>query len=242
MQNNTKQKIVAMFLDLDDTLYPHSSGIRTCMYDNIATYMEKNFGIENGKEKMQQVMSTGKFNTTMDALLAEGYEYKNPLEYYQFVNSGFDLHDKIVANDTQLLNMLVQMKQYHEKQNIPFVLHLFSNANSEHVDRVLSHLGIAHVFDHFTTYEQMVFQSKPHPDAYWIALERAGLRDAFERGEVDAYFVDDSVKNLQAAQDMGWNVVHVNENHKWDTPQGILKISHFYELPTVLPHLFDQNE
>ena len=261
--DNSQQEIVALFLDLDDTLYNHSSGIRKCMHQRIYQFMEEKLGIKNAEEYGKQLQQ--KHITILDGLLANGYGEKigDFIEYYRFVNSGFTLEDKIPFKDPKLHDMLVKLKTIQQSRmiknpNYKFILHLFSNANIEHVERVLKFLGIFHLFDSFTTYEYLLTQCKPHKNAYSVALQRAGVWDAFQESKCTVYFVDDAIQNVEAAKEhYDWHVVHINENHheskfvhscehQNSTPQNVFNpkklhiIREIYDLEHIVPHLFQE--
>lgn len=55
MQTPQQQKLVALFLDLDDTLYNHSSGIRACMHKRIRQFMTERLDIENADQVAAQL-------------------------------------------------------------------------------------------------------------------------------------------------------------------------------------------
>ena len=86
---------------------------------------------------------------------------------------------------------------------------IFTNSDKKHTRRVLEHIGIADLFDGVVDVEDIKPHCKPQSEAFLIALKLLGNLDAKE-----CLFIDDSLRNIQTAADMGLSVVYVNEKKK----------------------------
>ncbi|KAJ1806511.1 suppressor of deletion of TFIIS [Coemansia sp. RSA 2599] len=108
----------------------------------------------------------------------------------------------------------------------------FTNAGVAHARRVLGCLGVEDLFDGITycDYTEPSFPCKPERAAYERAMLEAGVSDPQM-----CYFVDDSLRNVEAAAELGWTAVEVSP-----TQRTALHIQRIHELPSVLPQLFNK--
>ncbi|KAF0976812.1 hypothetical protein FDP41_004107 [Naegleria fowleri] len=230
------------FFDLDDCLYPKSSGVNIHVRNRIAQYLSEQLGIENAMEKSVNLYL--QHGTTLRGLIAEGYNV-DPITFYHYVHSGFDL-DGVQQHDEELHSMIAKLKQ-----NVDKVV-LFTNSDKRHAKRLLNHLGILELFDQIVCYEDLELSVKPHPHAYELAAEISGLpsgslenhtpswKDMIVNSQLEIYFADDNLKNVMAAFDMGWNACWVCEQEGVQPPpnEGIPFVQDVKQLPKVWPHLF----
>ncbi|KAG2388427.1 hypothetical protein C9374_000591 [Naegleria lovaniensis] len=230
------------FFDLDDCLYPKSSGINIHVRNRIAQYLSEKLGIENAEEKSVNLYL--QHGTTLRGLIAEGYNV-DPLTFYHYVHSGFELNG-VQQHDEELHSMIAKLKQ-----NVDKVV-LFTNSDSRHAQRLLSHLGILELFDQIVCYEDLELSVKPHPHSYEIAAEISGLpsgslehhspswKDMIVNSQLEIYFADDNLKNVMSAFDMGWKACWVCEQEGVEPPpnEGIPFVQDVKQITKVWPHLF----
>jgi putative hydrolase of the HAD superfamily len=80
-----RPKYDCLLFDLDDTLYPLSSGIATACLKNIEGYMVEKLGIDKSKIPDLCNLLYKNYGTTMAGLRAIGYDFDYD-EYHSFVH------------------------------------------------------------------------------------------------------------------------------------------------------------
>ncbi len=193
--------INTIFIDLDDTLYPKSSGIWELIRKRIDLYMHDQLGFswEDIPPLRQSLFQ--KYGTTMRGLQAN---YKvNDREFLAFVH---DVNVQgILSPDPQLRQKLTSLDQS---------LYLFTNADSVHAGRVVQALGLEGCFKGITDIIDITPYCKPQPQAYQIAFQRSGVTDPSH-----CLLVDDAPRNLATAKDLGCRTILIGdpaEPNGWD--------------------------
>lgn len=153
-------------------------------------------------------------------------------EYIRLVEDSLSLKDHLVPS-ADLQDWL---------ESITAAKWLFTNAGIAHAKRSLGLLGIAHCFEGivYCDYAEHQFPAKPETSAYHRAMHSARVDSSGL-----CYFVDDSAPNVQAAQAMGWNAAHLDEDlaqaAEWDAQCSaeypFPRIRSIYELTDVFPEL-----
>ncbi|WOL04733.1 Haloacid dehalogenase-like hydrolase [Canna indica] len=82
-QKTQRPKYDCLLFDLDDTLYPLSSGIAAECSKNIRDYMHEKLGIEETKVPDLCALLYQKYGTTMAGLRAIGYDFDYD-DYHRF--------------------------------------------------------------------------------------------------------------------------------------------------------------
>lgn len=185
-----------LVLDMDDTLYPMSSDLRTSLVAAINYFTHKitGCGLEEANERAANYCR--KYGLTIKGLLIEGNIV--PEEYEEYLDNYVE-YDRI-RRDERLISLL-------EAINADIVI--FTNSGWVHTRRILERLDILHLCHLivFTDYQEASFPVKPDEEAY-VRVERL-------MGNVTPemiYFVDDNLKNVQAALDRGWNAIQIVED------------------------------
>jgi len=80
---------------------------------------------------------------------------------------------------------------------------IFTNASTEHANRVLQALGIAHHFRRIFDIRATRFHCKPDPEAFRILLEALPARGP------ECLLIDDNPRNLRAGKAAGMHTVLV---------------------------------
>ena len=152
------------------------------------------------------------------------HHHVDPQDYLQFVHdipAGDFLHP-----DTHLRNLLLALP--HRKW-------IFTNSDSAHANRVLTALNLADCFDGIISLESMEYECKPHPIAYQIALKVAGETDPHR-----VVYLDDSIRNLAPAKELGFFTIYVGESnnaHQYANFSPDLSIPRPHDLLQALPAL-----
>ncbi|XP_031122996.1 uncharacterized protein C24B11.05-like [Ipomoea triloba] len=202
-------KYNCLLFDVDDTLYPYSSGVSAQCTRNINEYMIQTLGIEEIKVPEMCVQLYKDYGTTMAGLRAMDYDFDYD-DYHSYVHGR--LPYDILKPDPVLRNLL---------QSLPLRKVIFSNANDAHVAKVLNILGLEDCFEEIITFESLnpkhnsneserdseipktPIVCKPFEEAFEQAFKIAGIEPK------KTLFFDDSIRNLQTAKHMGLGTVWV---------------------------------
>ncbi|XP_010455085.1 PREDICTED: suppressor of disruption of TFIIS-like [Camelina sativa] len=226
---NTSPPIYECLLfDLDDTLYPFSSGLSDACTNNIIEFMVEKLGIdEEGVVELNDILYK-KHGTTMAGLKAVGYEFDND-EYHSFVHGRLPYEN--LKPDPVLRNLLT---------SLPFRKLVFSNGDDAHVMRALKRLGIEDCFERIISFETL---NPVINEADEVSCETGHLPEnpvickpteiafekAFEIAQIDPHktlFFDDSVRNIQTGKAVGLHTVLVGKSEKVDGSDYALESIH----------------
>ncbi|MCO5609301.1 hypothetical protein L7F22_063527 [Adiantum nelumboides] len=214
-----------LIFDLDDTLYPLSSGIASSCSKNIIDFMVQRLGIP-ASEALQLSLTLYKAHgTTMAGLVALGYAFKFD-EYHEFVHGPLPYH--VLHQDLKLRNLLLSLPQRKL---------VFTNADQIHAVKVLSRLGIEDCFervicfDTFNNNGSTRIVCKPSLEAFEHAIRIAGIDVS------KSLFFDDSLRNIQGAKLAGLRGVLVGSS-----VPGVACIDSTHDLEEALPVLWQEGE
>lgn len=211
-------KITTLFFDLDDTLYPPSSGLWDEIRVRIELYLRDRMHIP--PEQITEVRQSFylQYGTTLRGLQVT--RNVDTLDYLAYVHD-IPLTDYI-RPEPRLRGVL---------ETIPLRKLIFTNGDRNHAHRVLDILGLQGVFDDIIDIVDVAPYCKPQPEAFQIALQRAGSPDPRT-----CLMLDDSPRNLAAAQLLGFETICVGAQA---TPESgfSASIPHILDLLNVLPGL-----
>jgi putative hydrolase of the HAD superfamily len=182
-----------LFLDLDDTLYPHTCGLWEAVGARIQSYTELTLDVNAEEASRLRGHYLSEYGTTLNGLMH--HHQIDPLEYLTYV------HDvpveRLLLPDPELRTMLSSI-------NIPRVV--FTNAHREYAQRVLQQLGILDLIHQIIDILALDYSNKPNPESYRRALALAGHPPA-----ETCVMVDDRYPNLAAAAKFGLTTVLVGD-------------------------------
>ncbi|KAE8661101.1 hypothetical protein F3Y22_tig00116939pilonHSYRG00240 [Hibiscus syriacus] len=138
-----RHKFDCLLFDLDDTLYPLSSGLSRECGKNIKDYMVEKLGIE--KEKIVELSNLlyKNYGTTMAGLRAIGYDFDYD-EYHSYVHGRLPYEN--LKPDPQLRNLLL---------SLPLRKIIFTNADKVHAAKALIKLGLEDCFEGIICFETL---------------------------------------------------------------------------------------
>uniref|UniRef100_A0A1D1YAT4 Uncharacterized protein C24B11.05 n=1 Tax=Anthurium amnicola TaxID=1678845 RepID=A0A1D1YAT4_9ARAE len=139
----SKAKSECLLFDMDDTLYPLSSGLNLACRKNIQEYMLNHLHIEESLVPKMCLDLYKEYGTTMAGLKALGYEFDND-DFHAHVHGR--LPYETLKPDPVLRNLLLSMPQ----RKI-----IFTNADKAHVALVLSKLGLEDCFEGVICFETL---------------------------------------------------------------------------------------
>ncbi|GLT79193.1 hypothetical protein SLA2020_506890 [Shorea laevis] len=136
-------KYDCLLFDLDDTLYPLSSGIARECGKNIKDYMVEKLGIDKDKIIELSNLLYKNYGTTMAGLRAIGYDFDYD-EYHSFVHGRLPYEN--LRPDPVLRSLLL---------SLPFRKFIFTNADRNHAANALSKLGLKDCFEGIICFETL---------------------------------------------------------------------------------------
>ncbi|XP_059647077.1 uncharacterized protein C24B11.05-like [Cornus florida] len=146
-ENRFKQaqspKYDCLLFDLDDTLYPLSSGLATVCSKNIKDYMVEKLGIDESKITELGNLLYKNYGTTMAGLRAIGYDFDYD-EYHSFVHGRLPYQN--LKPDPVLRSLLL---------SLPIRKVIFTNADKIHAIKALSRLGLGDCFEGIICFETL---------------------------------------------------------------------------------------
>ncbi|KAG8096581.1 hypothetical protein GUJ93_ZPchr0013g37907 [Zizania palustris] len=252
-----KPKFDCLLFDLDDTLYPMSSGISARVKKNIEDYMVEKLGIEESKIENLGNLLYKNYGTTMAGLRAVGYSFDYD-EYHSFVHGRLPYEN--IKPDPVLKHIL---------KNLRIRKLIFTNGDKDHAVRALERLGLEDCFEGIICFETLnpPCPSPPSVDREANIFDIAGhfvrsaaatelprtpvlckpnvdaMEEALRIANVNphkAIFFDDSVRNIQAGKRIGLHTVLVG------TPQRVKGADHALEsihnIKEALPELWEEAE
>lgn len=187
------------FFDLDNTLYPKSSGIAELMVERIELFFVNYLKLPLEESKILGARYYRDYGLAIKGLI---HNFSiDPVEYDKYVDGGLQLDEilKPVPELTSLLDRLSRKGQCW----------IFTNAGQSHALRIIKLLKIDSFFSGiiYCDYSEPNFPAKPDRLAFARAMKCAQVDDVKK-----CFFFDDSIGNIRTAQEIGWNVVYVDED------------------------------
>lgn len=203
-----------LFFDLDDTLYPPTSGIWEAIGDRMVQYMIQKVDIPASIAAAERERLFHTHGTTMRGLVAE-YQI-NDLDFLEFVHD-IEINDYLSHNPV-LREILLRYP--HRKL-------IFTNADTGHADRVLKALGLYDLFDQIIDIRSIKPWCKPQPESIAKALELAGIEEPS-----NCVLIDDAYRNLVTAHEFGLYTIQVGVDYANSPVDAAIR--NLEDLPKVL--------
>ena len=127
--------ITYLLVDLDETLYPSSSGMVEEISRRMTTYVSRYLQLDENRAALLRRELSQKHGTTLTGLMTE-YNFNDPEAYLEFAHPtdvGRYLH-----KDPELASAL---------SSIALPKSILTNAPQEHALRILEYLEIPHLFE-----------------------------------------------------------------------------------------------
>ncbi|MFZ2098181.1 MAG: pyrimidine 5'-nucleotidase [Anaerolineales bacterium] len=184
----------SLYFDLDDTLYPASSGLWEAIRERMNSYMQHCIDLPLPEIVRLRQGYLEKYGTTLRGLQAH-YQVDTD-EYLAYVH---DLPlEQFIQPDPNLRKLLLSLPQRRW---------IFTNADGNHARRVTKILGIEDCFTGIIDIRAIDFACKPDKIAYQRALAITGDDDPSR-----CIIFDDALRNLAPAREMGFFTVLVGKN------------------------------
>jgi putative hydrolase of the HAD superfamily len=183
-----------LFFDLDDTIYPNSTGLWEAIRSRMGQYMHERLGLPVDQVPALRRRYFITYGTTLRGL--QIHYHVNADDYLAYV------HDLPL---TEYLQSAPELRRL--VLSLPQRRWIFTNADDQHARRVLDVLGLTDCFEGIIDVRAIEFACKPELAAYERALAIAGNPCAHE-----CVLIDDSPVNLAPARRMGFTTVLVRQN------------------------------
>lgn len=207
-------KIEAIFIDMDDTLYPSDSGLWMEIRSRIYTYISENIGVTYEEAKLLSASYVKEYGTTFKGLSA--HYTIDAQKYFQVVHD-IDLN-QFIKPAPRLRTML---------DSLPIKKYIFTNADAAHASRALKAMELTDSFEGIIDIHMLEPTCKPHKDAFETAMKFAGILDP-----KSCVFVDDLVPNVLSANELGMMSILFGAKNSAD-PYPI-KMSDWQQFPELL--------
>ena len=204
------------FFDLDETLYPASSGLWEAIRGRINLYLRERMGFSQEEIDARRESYFREYGTTLRGLQAN---YPVDMEDYLAFVHAISL-DQYIHPDPALRSMLA---------GLPGRKYIFTNADRAHAERVMKVLGVQDQFDGILDVHVIAPFCKPMPEAFGLALKAAG-------GPVphECVLIDDQARITRAARQLGFYAVLMGKDGS--SPDADAVIASLLDLPSALEH------
>ncbi|HEX3676567.1 MAG TPA: pyrimidine 5'-nucleotidase [Sphingomicrobium sp.] len=187
--------------DLDNCLYPASTGLFELIDERMGIYIERLLDCDPEEARRVQKAHFHEHGTTLAGLMKE-----HGVDPHDFLTDVHDIALDRVQCDERLVRLLPRL---------PGRRFVFTNGDAPYARRVLDRIGISHHFDELHDIHASSYRPKPDPHGYELLCERFGI----DPGR--ALLVDDMVQNLAPAKALGMATIWVDNgsergNHNYD--------------------------
>lgn len=183
-------KIRTLYIDLDDTVYPSSSGVWQAIRQRIDAFICDHYHLPLDEAVTLRQDLFHRYGTTMRGL--QQVYHLDEEAYLRYVHD-VPLQEYIQPNPA--LGTLLD--------HLPYNKAILTNADANHAKRVLGVLGIQNSFNRIIDIHTIAPYCKPMPEAFEIALEEMNERAS------ECAVVEDSTANLITAKKLGFYTICV---------------------------------
>lgn len=213
-------QFTTIFFDLDDTLYPASSGLWQTLKERMSRYMVERLHIPAEDVPRLREAYFREYGTTLRGLQAN---YAVDMQDYLAYVHDVRLEDYIHPDPIQQA-VLASLRT----RNL-----ILTNADVHHARRVLRHLCIEEYFDDIIDIHRMEPYCKPNPAAFALALQIAGESDPSR-----CALIDDLPPITRAAKAFGlYTILYREAASSAALPSEMdadVVMSHWSQLPALL--------
>lgn len=178
-------QFTTIFFDLDDTLYPSSTGLWKAIKERMNTYMRERMGFPEDQISAIREKYFLQYGTTLRGLQAH-----HEIDVQDFLAYVHDLPLKEYLTPNPNLRSIIA--------SLPTRNLIFTNADSAHADRVLTALGLRDLFEIVVDVNAIAPYCKPMPESFQIAMKAAGENDPSK-----CVMIDDIHRTTRAAKEAG---------------------------------------
>jgi putative hydrolase of the HAD superfamily len=176
--------------DLDNCLYPASTGLFALIDERMSAYIQRLLECDPAEARRVQKAHFHEHGTTLAGLMKE-----HGVDPHHFLG---DVHaiplDRVTCDD----------RLARELGRLPGRRFVFTNGDASYARRVLEAIGVGGQFEDLHDIHASDYRPKPDPHGYALLCERFGIDPKA------ALLVDDMVQNLAPAKALGMTTVWVD--------------------------------
>ncbi len=176
--------------DLDNCLYPASSGLFALIDERMGAYIQRLLNCDPVEAKRVQKAHFHAHGTTLAGLMKD-----HGVDPHDFLEDVHDIALDRVQCDERLVRQLPRL---------PGRRFVFTNGDAPYARRVLEKIGVQGHFDDLHDIHASGYRPKPDPYGYQLLCERFGIDPAH------ALLADDMAQNLGLAKALGMTTVWVD--------------------------------
>ncbi len=207
-------KFSTVFFDLDDTLYPASTGLWHAIKERMNLYMRDHMGFAPAHIPRLREKYFREYGTTLRGLQAN--HKMDSADFLAFVHD-LPLMDYLTPDPT-LRPILA---------SLPTRKWIFTNADVPHARRVLAALELDDIFQGVVDVNAVAPYCKPMPESFKIAMDAAGETDPAR-----CVMIDDLPRTTRAAHDFGmFGILYGHDNPH---PDADAVFNNWASLPALL--------
>ena len=195
MDLNELQNAESWIFDLDNTLYPVSANLFDQIDHRMCSYIAEFLGLDLTAAHKIQKRYFREHGTSLKGMMDN--HQMDPVPYLKFVHE-IDL--SVIKQDILLGDAL---------SKLPGRKIVFTNSVAGYAEKVLERLGIAQYFEDIFDIVDANYIPKPEPTVYHQVVTRYGINPN------KTVMVEDIVRNLRPAADMGMQTVWVMTERPW---------------------------
>ena len=187
--------------DLDNCLYPASTGLFSLIDERMGAYIQRLLGCTPDEAKVVQKSHFHEHGTTLAGLMKH-----HDVDPHDFLEDVHAIPLDRISRNQPLGDALARL---------PGRKFVFTNGDAPYARRVLGAIGIEEHFDDLHDVHASSYRPKPDPHGYALLCERFGIEPAH------ALLADDMAQNLAPAKALGMTTVWVDNgsergNHGFD--------------------------
>ncbi len=176
--------------DLDNCLYPASSGLFPLIDERMGAYIQRLLGCDPVEAKTVQKKHFHEHGTTLAGLMKE-----HDIDPHDFLDDVHDISLDRVDKNARLGELL---------KRLPGRRFVFTNGDARYAQRVLERIGLDDHFEDLHDIHASSYRPKPDPYGYALLCERFGIEPE------KALLADDMIQNLAPAKALGFTTVWVD--------------------------------
>jgi putative hydrolase of the HAD superfamily len=176
--------------DLDNCLYPASTGLFELIDQRMGAYIQRLLGCDPIEARRVQKSHFHTHGTTLAGLMKD-----HRVDPHHFLQDVHAIPLDRVAPDERLSTGLARL---------PGRKFVFTNGDAPYATRVLQAIGVHHHFDDLHDIHACQLKPKPNPHGYALLCERFGI------DPTRAVLVEDMAQNLKPAKALGMTTIWVD--------------------------------
>lgn len=184
--------------DLDNTLYPADSTLYDALGDRMTDYVAATLSIARDDAFALQERYFHQYGATIVGLVEH-----HGFDADAFLRHVHDIDVSCVAPDPELATLL---------KALPGRKYVYTNGGGGHAARMVAQIGLTDCFDGLFEITDADLRPKPQPQSYAAIIER------FDIDPSRAVLVEDTLRNLEPAQALGFHTILVGAVHPEPRP------------------------